>query len=282
VEFVYSTWQRVGNMHLPGVAFRMDDGITAVTRTFGVRRLVPRDSAPSLVLPAHSGEMAMTLPTFLQPAKPDTIRVSATTYLLRNRGYTEAVSLVRDTVFVFDATQGEERVHQDSLWIGKLFPGRHPIVVVVTDLAWPHVSGVRAWVARGATIVAHRAARDFLAQVVNRRWTLQPDLLESQRSRTSFHVRTVNTSLALAGGDVQIYPIDGVGSEVALMVFVRPDRFLWGSDFIQDLSQPTQYVEEVVAAARRVGIEPVKVAAEHAPLSDWSRVLPLGEPDSAR
>jgi hypothetical protein len=282
VEFVYSTWQRVGNMHLPGVAFRMDDGVTAVTRTFGVRRLVPRDSAPSLVLPAHSGEMAMKLPTFLQPTKPDTIRVSATTYLLRNRGYTEAVSLVRDTAFVFDATQGEERVHQDSLWIGTLFPGRHPIVVVVTDLAWPHVSGVRAWVARGATIVTHRAARDFLTQVVNRRWTLQPDLLERQRSRTTFHVRTVDTSLELAGGEVQIYPIDGVGSEVALMAFMRPDRFLWGSDFIQDLGQPTQYVEEVVAAVRRVGIEPIKVAAEHAPLSDWSRVLPLGEPDSAR
>ena len=281
VEFVYSTWQRVGSMHLPGVSFRLDDSITAVTRTFGARRLVPRDSTPSLVLPTHSGEMAMALPVFLQPTKPDTIRVSATTYLLRNRGYTEAVSLVRDTVFVFDATQGEERVQQDSLWIGKLFPGRHPIVVVVTDLAWPHVSGVRAWVARGATIVAHRAARDFLTQVVNRRWTLQPDLLERRRSHTPFRLRTVDGSLALAGGDVKVFPIDGVGSEVALMAFLRAERFLWGSDFIQDLSQPTLYVEEVVAAARREGIEPLRVASEHAQLSDWSRVVPLGEPVGA-
>ena len=278
VEFVYSTWQRIGNMHWPGATFRMDDGVTSITRSFGKRRMVPRDSAPSLALPARSGEMRMAMPIFLQPAKPDTIRVSATTYLLRNRGYTESVTLVRDTVFVFDAAQGEERVHQDSLWIARLFPGPHPIVVVVTDLAWPHVSGVRGWVARGATIVAHRAARDFLTQVVSRRWTLKPDLLEHQRSRTSLRLRTVDRSLALAGGDVQIIPIDGVASEVALLAFVRPEGFLWGSDFIQDLSEPTQYVEEVVAAVRRTHIVPLKVAAEHAPLTEWSRIVLLGEP----
>ena len=278
VEFVYSTWQRVGNMHVPGAAFRVVDGVTDLARTFGVRRLVRRDSAPSLVLPAHSDEMAIALPVFLQPTKPDTIRVSATTFLLRNRGYAETVALVRDTVFVFDATQSDERVHQDSLWIGKLFPGRHPIVVVVTDIAWPHVSGVRGWVARGATIVAHRAARDFLTQVVNRRWTMQPDMLERRRARTPFRFRAVDGSLVLAGGDIRLFAIDGVASEVALAAFVRPDRFLWGSDFIQDLVEPTQYVEEVVAAVRREGVEPEKVAAEHVPLSNWSSVMRLGDP----
>src|SRR5262245_63206641 len=142
-------------------------------------------------IPARQQAMAFSLPVFLQPMRPDTVRVSASTFLLRNRGYTETVTLVRDTVFVFDATQGEERVRQDSVWISALFPGRHPIVVVVTDLAWPHVAGVRAWVARGATIVSHRAARDFLTQVVNRRWTLAPDLLEKRRPRVALKFRAV-------------------------------------------------------------------------------------------
>src|SRR5262245_61780730 len=125
-------------------------------------------------IPARQQAMAFSLPVFLQPTRPDTERVSASTFLLRNRGYTEAVTLQRDTVFVFDATQGDERVRQDSAWIAALFPGRHPIAVVVTDLAWPHVAGVRAWVARGATIVSHRAAKPFLTEVVNRRWTQTP------------------------------------------------------------------------------------------------------------
>jgi hypothetical protein len=87
----------------------------------------------------------------------------------------------------------------------------------------------------------------------------------------------VNDSLTLAGGDILLFPIDGAASEVALAAFVRPNRFLWGSDFIQNLSAPTQYVDDVVAAVRRVGVSPVKVAAEHAPLSDWDRVARLAD-----
>jgi hypothetical protein len=282
VEFVYSTWQRLGNAHYPGASFRVEDGMTALSRVYGPRRFVGSDSAPPMKLPGRVGEMAMAIPTFLAPTNPDTVRVSATTFLLQNRGYAETVSLMRDTVFVFDATQGEERVRQDLAWIGKLFPGRHPIVVIITDLAWPHVAGVRAWVARGATIVSHRAAREFLANVVSRRWTLAPDQLERERGRVAFHFHPVDSSLELAGGDIHIFPIDGAASEVALAVFVRPDRFLWASDFVQSLRSPTQYVDDVVAAARRAGVSPVNVAAEHAPLVSWERILSLAEHGSVR
>lgn len=277
VEFVYSTWQRAGEARLPGGTFRVEDGVTMVTRTFGERRLVPRDSAPAMMLPTRSAAMAFAPSAFLVPTRPDTVRVSPSVYLLRNRGYAETIALVRDTVFVFDATQGEARVQQDSAWIATIFPGRHPIVVVVTDLAWPHVAGVRAWVAHGATIVAHRAARGFLEQVVERRWTLAPDLLERRRGKARFRFRSVSDSLVLGGGDILLFPIDGIGSEVALAAFVRPSRFLWASDYIQDLGEPTQYVDEVVAAAARVGVAPELVAAEHIPLTRWDRVVPLAD-----
>lgn len=276
-EYVYSTWERIGDAHLPGATFRVVDGVTMTSRAFAAQRFVPADSAPRLTIPARAAAMTRALPGFLVPSRPDTIRVSATTYLLRNRGYTETVTLQRDTVFVFDATQGDERVAQDSVWIATLFPGRHPIVVVVTDLAWPHVSGVRAWVARGATIVSHRAARAFLTSVVNRKWTLAPDLLERRRAHASFKFREVRDSLRLAGGDILLFPIDGAASEVALAAFVRPDRFLWGSDFVQNLRAPSQYVDDVVAAVQRVGVSPANVAAEHAPLTPWEKVLPLAE-----
>ena len=74
--------------------------------------------------------MGVDLPAFLRPTAPDTVRVGAHAFLLVNAGYTEAVALVGDTVWVLDATQGEERAQQDSAWIGKLFPGRHPVAVV--------------------------------------------------------------------------------------------------------------------------------------------------------
>ncbi len=272
VQYLYGTWARVGDVHVPGTATRMVDDLPEITRSFGNIALVPRDSAPPLALPAVSAPMATPIPAFLAPAAPDTIRVSATTFLLHNRGYAEAVTLARDTVFVFDATQGEARARQDSAWIGKLFPGRHPIAVVITDLAFPHVAGVRYWVAEGATIASHRASREFLERVVARKWVDAPDLLEKQRAHgIRLKFRAVNDSLSLAGGAITLFALDGPSSEGALGAFVHADKFLWASDYVQTLGAPTQYLDEVAAAVRRMKLTPAKLASEHLPLVDWSR-----------
>ena len=107
VEYVYSTWQRLGPASLPGVSFRIVDGVTNVERNIGSIALVPADSAPRLDVPVPAEPMGYGVPPHLEPTTPDTIRVGAHAFLLKNRGYSELVTLVRDTVFVFDATQGE-------------------------------------------------------------------------------------------------------------------------------------------------------------------------------
>ena len=176
---------------------------------------------------------------------------------------------MRDTVYVFDATQGDIRARADSVWIGRLFPGKHPITVIVTDIAWPHVAGVRFWVATGATIVTHRANRAFLQRVIDRRWTANPDALERRRGQVTPHLRVVADSLRLGGGDITLFAIDGVASEAALAAFLAPDRFLWASDYVQTLSGPTQYLDETLAAVERMHVSPLRVAAEHLRLSSW-------------
>lgn len=276
VEYVYSTWRRLDDTYVPGVSFRVVDGRTAIERTFGPTSLVAADSAPVTRIPQMASAMGYPLPIFLQPTNPDTIRVSGSTFLLRNRGYAEMVTLTRDTVFLFDATQAETRAREDSAWIGKLFPGKHPIVVIVTDLAWPHVSGLRFWVARGATIMSHSASQPFLQSVVDRRWTLAPDLLERERKPLRFV--GLNTTRMLGGGGLTVFPIDGIGSEVALAAYVAPDRFLWASDYVQSLDEPTAYVDEVVRAVHRVGVTPERVAAEHMRIVPWDTVARLAKP----
>ncbi len=269
VAYLYSTWQSDGHAAYPGATFRLVDGATNIARSIGEFGWVPADSAPSLAVPAAS-PMPLALPGFLQPTPPDTVRIGASAFLLVNRGYTEAVVLARDTVWMLDATQGDERARQDSVWIGRLFPGRHPIALVVTDLAWPHIAGVRWWVANGATVVSHSISRPFLEQVVARRWTLSPDRLERARPRPALHFRPVRDSLVLAAGALRLYPIDGIASEGALMAYVAPEQFLWASDYVQTLTGPSQYALEVAAAARRAGIAPARLAAQHLRLTDWA------------
>lgn len=269
VEYVYATWQRLDDVYIPGVSFRVVDGRTVIERVLGATRIVAADSAPSLTVPTRQTPMGYPIAEFMKPTAPDTQRIGPNAFLLANPGYREMVALARDTVFVLDATQGAERAQQDSAWIGKLFPGRHPVSVVVTDLAWPHVAGVRYWVAHGATLVAHRAARSFLESVVSRRWTRAPDDLERHRSRVHLRIVGVADTLSLAGGDLLVFAIDGRTSEVALGAFSRVERFLWASDFVQTLQQPTAYLDDVWSAVSRVGVLPTRLAAEHLALSDW-------------
>ena len=87
-----------------------------------------------------------------------------------------------------------------------------------------------------------------------------------------FVFKPVDDSLALAGGKLRLYSIDGLGGEGALMAYIEGDRFLWASDYIQTLERPSSYATDVWQAVERAGIRPSRVAAEHLPLTDWGVV----------
>ncbi|HVZ49771.1 MAG TPA: hypothetical protein VG916_13380 [Gemmatimonadaceae bacterium] len=266
-EYLWSTWWGVnGGGYYPNAAFRLFDG--TVYERAGIlgfqTALVPRDSAPRL-------DVAGAVPFPAPPAgnAPDTIRVDADTWLLRTPAYTEAVTLRRDTVFLLDATTSEARARADSAWIAKLFPGRHPVVLVVTDLAWPHVSGVRFWVARGAIVASHRASESFLRRVVDRKWTLNPDALERARATARFRFRAVDDSLRLAGGDLVLHALRNTSTETAIGAWVGQSRFFWAGDYVQrDPTSP--YSRDVAHTIRALGLVPLKVGAQHVPLTDWT------------
>ena len=269
-EYLWSIWSPVkGSQALaPRFAFRLVDGETDQQRALDKYAVVAPDSAGALAIPASA------TPAPAPPAvNPDTVRVTANTFLLVTRAYTNVVSLQRDTVFILDAQTGAERGQRDSVWIGKLFPGRHPIVLVVTDLAWPHIAGVRYWVGQGATVVSHLASRAFLQRVVNKKWTLHPDQLEQRRGKIRYIFRPVNDSVSLAEGAIQLRPIDGAGSEGALMAYFPDGRFLYAGDYIQGGGPngfAATYAREVAAAVTRAGFAPERFAAMHVPLTNWS------------
>lgn len=286
-EYVWTNWEvhdgrTAAPWRVPLAAFRMVDGAINITRSVGPSALTLRDSAPRLTLPSDAPAMPVRAPA---GPGPDTVRVGPATFLLVTPAYTSAVTLARDTVWVLDATSNETRARRDAAWVARLFPGRHPVAVVVTDLAWPHVSGVRYWVARGAVVYAHPTAEPFLRRVVDRRWTRAPDSLEqARRARphtAELRFRAVRDRARLAGGALDLHEIAGVGSEGALMAWLPGDRFLWAGDYVQTAAEPSEYADEVIAAARRAGIAPERVAAMHLPLTQWATLPPV-QPDSGR
>ena len=281
IEYLYTNWTLVGNVMVAGSSFRLADGKTEISRTTGEVKIQASSSAPEMSKPDVAPQPEDALPRFLQPIDPTVTPVGSNTYLLSNPGYTELVSRVGDEVFLFDATQGEDRARKDSAAIDKLFPGHKTITVIVTDLAWPHVAGVRYWVAEGATIISHPAAREFLQSVVDRKWTLSPDPLEVRRGTAKLKFVEMDSRLSLAGGSISLHPIDGIGSEVAIIAYLSNDHLLWASDFIQSVDGPSSYATEVWQAVHRDGLHPERTVAEHLPLTPWSKIEALQTLDNA-
>ena len=112
--------------------------------------------------------------------------------------------------------------------------------------------------------------------MVDRRWTLARDSLEQKRNQNpnsaKLHFVAVGEPTTLAGGAVRVLPIDGIGSEVALMAYLPNEKLLWASDYIQTLDEPSFYAAEVLRAAERAGIQPQRFAAEHVSINDWQQV----------
>ena len=266
-EYLWTTWWGVrGGGRYPVASFLLYDGelYHRLGLVSGSAQLVARDSAPKLVAPVNTMPPP---PNMVASGAPDTVRVSADTWLLVTPAYTQAVTLQRDTVFLLDATTSEARARADSTWVARLFPGKHPVVLVVTDLAWPHISGMRFWIARGATIVSHASSESFLRKVFDRKWTREPDVLEKSRATSRFRFRAVKDSLRLGGNALTVHAMHGYSTEGAVGVWVGPDRFFWAGDYIQ--GDPTSpYARDVAESIRALGLSPVKVGAQHVPLLD--------------
>jgi len=257
----------------PSASFRLTGGEVEISRTVGDLEVLTATQSPTFMPDDSAGAVRIEeTPAFLRAVPPDTVRLGPQTYLLQNPGYREIVTLIADTVFVLDATQGEARARQDSAWIGKLFPGAYPIVVIVTDVAWPHIGGLRFWVASGAMVVSHRASRNLLERVVEHQWLHMPDLLEQRRDRATFIFRPVGDTLSLGDGRLRIIPVDGIGSEGALVVYLPDAGLLWASDYIQNTRRPSLYTLEVWRAVRRHGIMPARTVAQHVDVTPWSAV----------
>jgi hypothetical protein len=270
-EFTYTLWRLKDGVMFPTAVARVVDGFKEITRTIGDFEFIDRAQAPDLSVPSVAP--AGPVPLFLQPLPPKKTEVGPKTFLSSNTGYNEAITLIDGTIYVLDTTQGEERAKQDLEMIRAAFPGPHPAVVVVSDLAWPHIAGVRFWVAQGATVISHRASKNFLTRVVDRRWTSAPDSLERHRRKLNFIA--VDKEMTLAGGRLRLIAIDGAESEGALMAYLADDGLLWASDYIQSVTRPATYTTEVWQAVHRSGITPKKVAAMHIPLTDWSQIESL-------
>lgn len=117
----------------------------------------------------------------------------------------------------------------------KRWPGVPVKAVLSTSDAWPHIAGVREYVARGIPVYAPDLNLPILSRLVSAPRGEHPDALARHPRKPDFRAVSGKTLLGTGANRIEIYPLRGETSERQMMVYFPEYKLLYGSDpFQQD------------------------------------------------
>lgn len=187
-------------------------------------------------------------------------------------------ALVRQTdgLVVLEAPISSDYSAQVMAEARRRFPGVPIKAVISTSDAFPHIGGVREWVAAGLPVYALDLNRPLLERLVAAPHTLAPDTLAKAPRKPRF--QTVGGKVVLGSGAnrLELYPVRGESSERMVMVYFPEHHLLYGSDLIQRMPDgkffAPQYLTELSDAVEREGLRVERAFAMHSDALDWNLI----------
>ena len=191
------------------------------------------------------------------------------------------VTLVRqpEGVVVLEAPISASYTAQVVEAAARRMPDSRITAAVSTSDAWPHIGGVREYVARGVPIYAHPLNVPLLRRVLEAPHTFRPDSLARTVAPPAPELRAVDEATSVGAGPNRfvLYPVRGEAGERMVAAYVPEHRLLYASDLVQ--RRPgggffmTEYLHEVRALVEREGLDVETVFAMHTAPMPWSKVL---------
>lgn len=156
----------------------------------------------------------------------------------------------------------------------KRFP-RLPIkAVITTSDSWPHIAGIREFVAQGIPIYALDLNKPILERLIGAKRVSRPDALARSPRPADFRLITQRTTLGSGSNRMEIIPIRGETSERQMMVYFPEYHLLYGSDPFQKMPDGSyfypQTVTELTDAVTREHLAPQRFFMMHVGVTPWA------------
>lgn len=190
------------------------------------------------------------------------------------------VTLVRqpDGIVVLEAPIGSHYSVQVIEAAAKKFPGVPIKAVVTTSDAWPHLGGVREYVARGIPVYALDLNMPILQRLIAAKQSATPDALQRSPRKPVWHAVSARTTIGSGATRIEVIPVRGEGSERMLMAYLPGPKLLYATDLLQynrdriTFFNPV-YPAELAAAVARENITGIdRTWAMHTEPIPWSKV----------
>lgn len=155
-------------------------------------------------------------------------------------------------------------------------PGLPIKAVVTTSDSWPHLGGIREYVARGIPVYALDHNRAILERLLGAPRQAAPDALARAPKPARFTFVSKRTAVGTGPNRFEIIPLRTVTGERQMALWFPELKMLYGSDLFQrdqkgEFFLP-QTVSEMVSMVEREKIEVRSVFAMHLPVTPWEEV----------
>lgn len=196
-------------------------------------------------------------------------------------GYNIAIVKQPDGLVVFEGTTSNEHAANVMAFAQERFPGMKVKAVVTTSDAWPHIAGMREWVAEGVDVYALDLNVSILTRFIDAPHSIVPDRLERNRRAPKFHPVSSRTVIGSGDTRIELFPARGEIGERMMLAWLPGARTLYSSDFIQR-NRPgsatpffmPKMLMEVQTAANREGLTGItQVFGMHLTPTPWADVV---------
>jgi len=144
------------------------------------------------------------------------------------------------------------------------YPGIPIKAVISTSDSWPHVGGIREYVAHGIPVYALDRNLPLLKRIMAAPHHERPDALARAPKTAKFISVSARTPIGAGTNRLEVYPIRGDTSERQVMVYFPELRLLYGSDpFQKDGGQASGTTGGVYTYPQTVSELRDAVAREH-------------------
>ena len=155
--------------------------------------------------------------------------------------------------------------------------GGTPIkAVITTSDAWPHIGGIREYVALGIPVYALDLNVPILRRLFSAKYESRPDTLAKEPKAPRLRVVSNKTTVGSGANRFEIYPFRTVTGERQMMIYWPDHHLLYSSDLftIRDefVFLPQQVSEAVGAVARERLAVTTAFGMHYGPLP-WATVL---------
>lgn len=265
----YSFWSlQPGGLRYPMQSDVWRNGQHASTRFIGKLVLNPPPSGKSPVITAAQRKAFHQQNMVDQYPLRDKMETIAPGIVLLPGPWNTTLVAQADGIVVLEAPISSGYSRKVIEKAKQLFPDRPIKAVVTTSNSWPHVGGIREYVAQRVPLYALDWNVPLVRQVLDAPHAMRPDTLAEHPQAPRLHSVSAKTVIGTGPDRMVLYPVRGDAGERMMFAYFPGRKLLYASDMVQPMPKGgfafPEYLVEVAHVVAREGLEVDRVFAMHA------------------